>query len=107
MPFYFDYVEHRLQTYKIKGDTLFQQSLKEIHKLALKVIFQNQNSTTRLRLKILKTYLSELPLIVRGSLYLDILPRCSLCRNLLAEGEREFCVRGTIDKYIFILRTLN
>ena len=100
-----DWVEHRLQSYEIKGDTLFQQSLREIHKLALKVIYQNQNSTTRLRLRTLKTYLAQLPLIVRESLYIDVLPRCSLCRNLLVEAESEFCVRGAIDQYVFILRS--
>ena len=99
----------RLQTYDIKDNkSLHQQSLKEIHTLALNVIFSKRISeTARIRQKNLKTYLAQLPKILRESLRNDVLPKCLLCRELLAEAEKEFCINSNddLDHYIFILKS--
>ena len=101
----YNYVEYRLETYDIKENTLYQQQLKEIHTLALKVIFQDKNDTARRRQKNLKKYLSELPLQLRNSLCSDIFPRCLMCQDLLFQAEIDFCIhpKDNLSRYIFLL----
>ena len=80
----YNYVEYRLETYDIKENNLLQQNLKEIHTLALKVIFGKRIDTARRQQKVLKAYLKGLPSELREKLCFDVLPKCLLCQDLLS-----------------------